>query len=625
MSTARKTKSSAALAVVPAPEVVPAPAPEAAAARPSPTPVSRKLRTEPHVFDPNPRLEAADVLDRAAHAAMARFTQGMSPLAMAIAQFDWAIHLAGSPGKLGALADSAMHKWIEFGRIATNCLVDGKDAIHEASKDPRFKAPAWNQTPFRLMADAFQLTEAWWKEATTNVRGVSPHHLRMVEFAARQALDTMSPSNWPATNPEVLETTIKEGGANLMRGMSNAADDAERSFAEMPPEGFENYRPGEVVAVTPGQVVYRNRLIELIQYGPSTNTVHPEPVLIIPAWIMKYYILDLSPQNSLIRHLVGAGFTVFTISWKNPSSDDRDLGLEAYRQLGPVAALEAIEAICGSAKVHGVGYCLGGTLLSIEAARQARDGEERFGSLTLLAAQTDFTQAGELMLFIDESQLTLLEDMMWERGYLDTKQMAGAFQMLRSRDLVWSRMVHDYLLGKRVPMNDLMAWNADATRMPYRMHAEYLQHLFLDNDLAEGRHHVGDSSVAIEDIHVPIFAVGTETDHVAPWKSVHKITLLSDSDVTFVLTTGGHNAGIVSEPGHKHRSYRIATKGADAPYVDPDHWGETATRHEGSWWLAWFDWLAQHSGEKVAPPPMGAADQGYPPLEAAPGSYVLLP
>jgi polyhydroxyalkanoate synthase len=588
------------------------------------SPVSRKLRQEPHVVELNPRLEAADVLDRAAHAMMARFTSGMSPSAMAMAQFDWAMHLASSPGKIGALADSALHKWIEFGRVATQALVDGKDDIHAVSKDPRFRSPTWNQLPFRLMADGFQLTEAWWKEATSGVRGVSPHHQRMVEFTARQMLDVFSPSNWPATNPEVIDATVKEGGANLVRGITNAVDDAERSFAELPPEGVEKFRPGETVALTPGKVIFRNRLIELIQYGPTTNEVHPEPVLILPAWIMKYYILDLSPQNSMIRHLVAAGFTVFCISWKNPGTEDRDLGLEDYRQLGPVAALEAIRAICGDAKVHGVGYCLGGTLLSIEAARQARDGDERFGSLTLLAAQTDFTQAGELMLFIDESQLTLLEDMMWERGYLDTKQMSGAFQMLRSRDLVWSKMVHDYLLGKRVAMNDLMAWNADATRMPFRMHAEYLQHLFLDNDLAEGRYHVGETSVAIEDIHVPIFGVGTETDHVAPWKSVYKISLMADAEVTFVLTKGGHNAGIVSEPGHKNRAYRIATHPAHTPYVDPEHWGGVATAHDGSWWLAWFDWLAKNSGEKVAPPPMGSVDAGYGAICAAPGTYVLM-
>jgi len=589
------------------------------------TPVSRKLRREPPPVERNPRIDAAETVDRAVHAAIARFTQGMSPTAMTLAQIDWAMHLAASPGKLGALVDSAMHKWLELSRIATNGLVDGKDAVHATSKDPRFKSEAWNQLPFRLMADAFQLSQAWWQEATTNVRGAQPHHLRMVEFNARQLIDMWSPSNWLATNPEVLDVTAKEGGANLARGLANAVTDAERSFAELPPEGFENYRPGEVLAVTPGKVVYRNRLIELIQYGPTTNEVHPEPVLIVPAWIMKYYILDLSPQNSLVRHLVAAGFTVFMISWKNPDSGDRDLGLEAYRTLGPVAALDAIETIVGPAKVHGVGYCLGGTLASIEAARQAHVGEERFGSLTLFAAQTDFTQAGELMLFIDESQLTLLEDMMWERGYLDTKQMAGAFQMLRSRDLVWSRMVHDYLLGKRVAMNDLMAWNSDATRMPYRMHAEYLQHLFLDNDLAEGRHHVDGDSIAIEDIRIPIFAVGTETDHVAPWKSVHKITLLADSEVTFVLTTGGHNAGIVSEPGHKHRSYRIATKAEGAPYVDPEHWVEAAKQAEGSWWPAWFEWLAARSRPVATPPSMGAPDKGLAPICDAPGTYVLMP
>ena len=344
----------------------------AAETRPSPTPVSRKLRQEPHVVELNPRLEAADVIDRASHAMIARFTGGMSPAAMAMAQFDWAMHLAASPGKLGALVDSAMHKWIEFGRVATDAMVDGKDAIHEASRDPRFRNPAWNQMPFRLMADAFQLSEAWWKEATTNVRGASPHHLRMVEFSARQILDVFSPSNWAPTNPEVLDATMKEGGANLQRGLTNAIDDAERQFAEMPPEGFENFRPGGAVATTPGKVVFRNRLIELIQYGPTTNEVHPEPILIIPAWIMKYYILDLSPHNSMIRHLVAAGFTVFCISWKNPSSEDRDLGLEAYRELGPVAALEAIEAICGAAKVHGVGYCLGGTLMSLRPTSRRR-------------------------------------------------------------------------------------------------------------------------------------------------------------------------------------------------------------------------------------------------------------
>ena len=590
-----------------------------AGARPALTPPSRKVRLEPRPIESTPRQEAAEIVDRATHAAIARLTQGSSPTALTIAQLDWAMHLAQSPGKMASLVDSALQKWLEFGRRATVAMVDGETAERATARDPRFRGEAWNKAPFRLLADAFQLGEAWWKEATSGVRGADDHHLRLVDFAGRQWFDMLAPSNWAATNPEVLATTLAEGGANLSRGLANAVDDAERARDGLPPDGVEAFRPGETVAVTPGKVVYRNRLIELIQYSPTTETVRPEPVLIVPAWIMKYYILDLSPANSYIRHLVDAGHTVFAISWKNPGSEDRDLGLEDYRKLGPVAALEVIEDICGPAKVHGVGYCLGGTLLSIEAARQARDGDGRFGSVTLLAAQTDFTQAGELTLFIDESQLTLLEDMMWERGYLDTKQMAGAFQMLRSRDLVWSRIVHDYLLGKRAKLNDLMAWNSDATRMPYRMHAEYLRHLFLDNDLAEGRYTIDGRSIAIEDIHVPIFAVGTETDHVAPWTSVHKITLLADAEVTFVLTSGGHNAGIVSEPGHPHRSYRIAVKPVAGSYVDAPHWRDAAEPREGSWWTAWWSWLDARSGEPVTPPAMGAA------VADAPGTYVLMP
>src|ERR1700730_7278443 len=324
------------------------------------------------------------------------------------------------------------------------------------------------------------------------------------------------------------------------------------------PVGSEAFKVGREVAVTPGKVIFRNRLIEIIQYALTTVEVYAEPFLIVPAWIMKYYILDLSPGNSLVHHLVAKGHTVFVVSWKNPQEADRDLGMEDYRRLGIMAALDAVSATVPERQVHAVGYCLGGTLLAIAAAAMARDEDERLKSVTLFAAQSDFTEAGELTLFIDEDQVRFLEDMMAERGYLDSKQIAGAFQLLRSNDLMWSPMVRDYLMGDRRPMTDLMAWNADATRMPCRMHSEYLRRLFLNNDLAEGRFEVDGKPVSLRDIHVPLFAVSSIADHVAPWRSVYKIQMLTEADVTFALSNGGHNAGIVNPPGHPNRHHQIA-------------------------------------------------------------------
>jgi polyhydroxyalkanoate synthase len=293
-----------------------------------------------------------------------------------------------------------------------------------------------------------------------------------------------------------------------------------------------------------------------------------------------------------------------------------------YRKMGPMAALDVVSTIVPERKVHAVGYCLGGTLLSIAAAAMARDGDNRLASLTTFATQVDFTEAGELTLFIGESEVAYLESMMADRGYLEGNQMAGAFQILRSNDLIWSRMVHDYLLGQRRPMNDLMAWNADLTRMPYRMHSEYLRWLFLNNDLASGRYRVDGRPVAINDIRAPIFAVGTLKDHVAPWRSVYKIHLLADADeVTFVLTSGGHNAGIVSEPGHPRRSFQMRTHREGEVYIDPDSWQQTTPTREGSWWPAWQAWLAERSTVKTAAPSLGCTD--HPVLTDAPGTYVL--
>ncbi len=570
-------------------------------------------------------VEPPTTIDRLIHASMGRVTGSISPVSLALAHMDWAMHLAESPGKWQRLAEKAVRKAARFSIYAARAQGERKCApcIEPLPQDRRFRAEGWHHWPFNLIHQGFLLNQQWWHNVTTGIGGVSPHHEQVVSFVSRQLLDTVSPVNFITTNPEVLDVTVREYGMNLLRGAMNLIDDWERGIAGKPPAGIENFMPGTHVAVTPGQVVYRNRLIELIQYAPMTKEVHAEPILIVPAWIMKYYILDLSPHNSLVRYLVERGHTVFMISWHNPTERDRDLDMEAYLRLGVLEALNAVQAIVPKSKVNAVGYCLGGTLLSMAAAYLAQIEEERLNSMTLLAAQTDFTEAGELTLFIDDSQLNFLEDIMWNQGYLDNRQMAGAFQLLRPHDLVWSLIVQQYMLGGRQAYTDLMAWNADATRMPYRMHSEYLHRLFLKNDLFAGRYKMNGRPISLGDIRAPIFAVATETDHVAPWKSVYKINLIADPDVTFLLTSGGHNAGIVSEPGHKGRYYRVAHRPAGTNYMDAENWYLANPSIDGSWWPVWADWLEQHASSLVPPPAMGAPKKGYPVFEPAPGTYVL--
>lgn len=572
----------------------------------------------------------ADALDQQVHAALARHFSSVSPASAVLALADWSMHLAASPGKQMALGQLALGNAARLAEYLRECIAAGpgeaQDGIEPPAQDRRFSAPEWRQWPFNLWHQSFLLGQQWWESATHGVRGVEPHHTDLVAFWTRQWLDTLSPGNQLPTNPVVLRRTLDEGGDNLVRGVSNLLDNLRRRQADLPPAGTEAFVTGRDVATTPGKVVLRNRVMELIQYAPATGKVHPEPILVVPAWIMKYYILDLSPHNSLIGYLVGQGHTVFCISWKNPGEAERDLGMDDYLDLGMDAALTAINAIVPGRKVHGVGYCLGGTLLSIAAAAMARDGDDRLATVTLLAAQTDFAEPGELALFIDQSQVSLLEAQMQETGYLTAAQMAGAFQMLRSYDLLWSQLVNEYLLGERRPMNDLMAWNADATRMPATMHSQYLRRLYLDNDLSSGRYPVKGRPVELNDIAVPVFSVGTVTDHVAPWRSVYKIHQQLVGEITFVLTSGGHNAGIVSEPGHPHRQYQVLTRQAGAASLSADDWLQQAPMQQGSWWLQLSDWLKAHSSATtVAPPGLGAPAKGYETLADAPGHYVLEP
>ena len=564
-------------------------------------------------------------LDRLNRALLARATQGLSPAALAETWTDWALHLASAPGKRLELAQRAAMTMARFGLWLPGAAsgTNRDPLVEPAPSDKRFADPAWSQWPFNLFAQSFLSTEAWWAEATRNVPGFVSSREAQVAFMTRAVIDVFSPCNIPWLNPVIINKTAQEGGLNLVRGATNWFDDFDRMLSGKRPAGAERFEVGRNVAVTPGKVVYRNDLIELIQYAPATDKVLLEPILIVPAWIEKYYILDLEPQSSLARWLTERGHTVFMVSWKNPDARDRNVSFDDYRRQGVMAALDAVSAITPNRKIHVCGYCLGGTISAIAAATMARDEDERIASLTLIASQTDFVEAGEIMLFLDERQVKLLDDLMWDQGYLESRQMSGAFQALRSDELIWSKFIREYVLGERDELTALMAWNADQTRMPARMHSEYLHSLYLENRLSAGRYAVDGKVIALRDIRAPIFAIGTARDHIAPWRSVYKVSLFSDTDVTFALVSGGHNVGIVNPPAQAKGSFQLMTRMAGERYMDPDTWVAAAPHFKGSWWPAWEEWIKSSSShEDVDPPALGATEEGYPPLADAPGSYV---
>ena len=568
---------------------------------------------EPHVHEN---------LDQASRAAVAMIAGGVSLHAFIEAWGDWTLHIARAPGRQLELAEHGQENLAKLIKQAINATPDVPPAFTPKPYDHRFKHPGWKKAPFNVWSQGFLAVQDWWDYATDHLRGLRPEDADRTRFMARQTLDMMSPSNFPVLNPEIIEQTMACKGANLAEGGTHFLHDYLNTIAQVHEPAPKGYEIGKELARTPGEVVFRNDLFELIQYAPQTEKVQAEPIVIVPAWIMKYYILDLSPHNSMVRYLVEQGYTVFMISWCNPTSDQAELSLEDYRQQGVMAALDVVNAIVPDRQVHAVGYCLGGTMLAIAAATMARDNDTRLASITLMAAQIDFLEAGELLLFLDESQITFLEDMMWEKGYLDRPQMARAFSAIRSEDLIYSRAVRRYFLGKEDLPTDMGVWVTDTTRMPARMHSEYLRGLFLENRLTAGRFAVEGRVIAMKDIAAPIFAVGTETDHIAPWRSVYKTQLFTDSDLTFVLTSGGHNGGIINEPEAGRGHFRLSLRPAGARYVGPDAWFARNPAQPGSWWPAWTDWLKARSSDVTPPPATGAADKGFPPLEAAPGPYV---
>jgi poly[(R)-3-hydroxyalkanoate] polymerase subunit PhaC len=548
---------------------------------------------------------------------------GQSPWAALQAWEDWAFHLMLSGGKQIELCEIA---WEAASSLFHPLLEPGASSgeIGPKSDDRRFRDPRWKRPLFSLLAQAQLAAEAQWHAATRDIPGVGRHHAKRVDFVGSFMLNALAPVNFAWSNPAVLDAAWRTAGANFAAGASLLAEDIARLARGKQLKGLEEFKIGENIALTVGKVVFRNELMELIQYAPTTPQVREEPLLIVPAWIMKYYVLDLSPANSLVRYLVDQGFTVFMISWKNPGAELRDTSFEDYRSKGVMTAIDTIGEIVPGRKLHAVGYCLGGTILAIAAAAMDRDHDDRLASLSLLAAQTDFEEAGELMLFIDESQLALLEDMMHVQGFLDTRQMAGAFSVLRANEMMFSQFVERYLLGQPRTPTDLDAWLADATRMPARMHSEYLRQLFLDNSFAHGNYLVDGRAVALKDIKTPLFALGAERDHIAPWRSVYKVELYSSADTEFILTGGGHNSSVVSPPGKTGAHYRISTCHASDKYVDPDTWLASASQKQGSWWPEWVRWVDAHSSSvRLTPSFLSNAAGGLPSYGPAPGSYVF--
>ncbi|MEZ5529561.1 MAG: alpha/beta fold hydrolase [Porticoccaceae bacterium] len=570
-----------------------------------------------------PRLNdtTVDKIDTRIRSAIGKASQGLSPIQLVLAYTDWLAHLSISPARRVKLLQSFSEKLLQLTTYTARTIAEKTEEPPQGSS--LFKHQLWRKLPFSIMARSHSLATDWLREADAGVAGMDPLSIELVNFMNQQLVEIASPSNFLPTNPEALKVTWDNKGKNLLEGIGNFQRDVQKKLLKDNRPEMGDFKVGENLGVTPGQVIFQNHLIELIQYSPSTETVASEPLLIVPAWIMKYYILDLQPENSMVKYLVDQGKTVFMISWKNPVKEDRDLDLDDYLKSGFLAALDAVKAVVPDTKINTMGYCIGGTLLSIGASYLAREGDDSLNSITLLAAQMDFTEAGEITRFLGASQLAFLDSMMWTDGYLEAANMSGAFKALRSQDMIWNPAVERYYLGRETKPIALMAWNADGTRMPAAMHSRYLHELFVENRLAQCKFLVDGKPIAVQDIRAPLFVVGTSADHVAPWKSVYKIHNYARSDITFLLTSGGHNAGIACGPEHPRRSYQVAFHEAMDRYIDPDTWTATQETHTGSWWPVFNLWLDQQCSEAVQPPTMGAADKGYAALWPAPGKYVF--
>jgi polyhydroxyalkanoate synthase len=546
-----------------------------------------------------------------------------SPLSVGAAFLEMTARMMSDPSRLVQAQLSLLHDYLTLWQRTTQRFMggDAEPLIEPVPGDRRFRDAAWtDNTLFDFIKQSYLLTARWLQGTVREVEGIDDRTARKIDFYTRQFVDAIAPSNFLMTNPEALRATIDSRGENLVNGLKNLLDDLERGKGRLAIKmtDMAAFRIGENIAVSPGKVVYQTDLMQLIQYNPVTEKVKRRPLLIIPPWINKFYILDLRPANSFVRWAVSQGHTVFVISWVNPDKDLAAKTFTDYMLEGLLAALAAIEQATGEREANVIGYCLGGTLLASTLAYMAVKRDQRIKSATFFVTMVDFAEAGELSVFIDEEQLTALEKRMKAKGYLEGRDMATTFNMLRANDLIWSFVVNNYLLGKSPFPFDLLYWNADSTRMPAAMHSFYLRNMYQENLLVQpGGISLDGVPIDLRKVRTPSFLLSTREDHIAPWRSTYAATQLYRGPVKFVLAASGHIAGVVNPPGGKYGHWEN-----DHNPATPEEWLATATAHPDSWWPLWERWVAQYAGGEV--PARHPGDGELKPIEDAPGSYVKM-
>lgn len=605
----------------------PAPKPAArSTAKPAPEATDETIAHDPQALAEN-LAKAGDLWQRVMqHLAKQNLSQAAvgstDPLSFAESMLHTMRHVHVNPSEM---MNASLHLASDHTKLLQQITgkILGREAapyIEEGPRDKRFRDDAWKESSwFDYIKQSYLINARWLLSTTANVEGLSTHDKNKLQFFTRQWVDALSPSNFAFTNPEVLRATFESNGENLVKGLSQFKHDLEKGDGRLRiTMTSENaFELGKNIATAKGSVVFQNELMQLIQYAPTTKQVHEVPVLVVPAWINKYYILDLSPENSVVSWLTSQGFTVFVISWVNPDAKLAAKKFENYLLEGPIKALDVVESITGSKKTNLAGYCLGGTLTAITLAYlQAKKQASRIASATYLTTLIDFTQAGDLSVFIDDLQLESLEERMEESGYLDAADMANTFNMLRANDLIWSFVVNNYLLGKEPMPFDMLYWNSDSTRMPAAMHAYYLRMMYKENALVRpGAIELAGTPINVTKITTPSYILATRDDHIAPWGSTYAATQLYDGPVTFTLADSGHVAGVVNSPARGKYCY---WSNENLP-PKPDQWFGNATQHAGSWWPNWMKFITQYSGKKVPARKVGSAK--YKPIEPAPGRY----